>query len=93
MEYEDYISLVSTAKSSINLSVLSCGKVTCPINGLNTIIEGISYIPELSSKLKSPGKLTGTKFSVNFGPQLVIISRNEKIVARGPRIGDKWVLR
>ena len=75
VEYEDYISSVGTANSGVTLNVMGRGKVICPINGQNTSFEDVLYIPELSSNLLTPGKLTGTRPSVSLGPREVKISR------------------
>ncbi|POS84578.1 hypothetical protein EPUL_005025, partial [Erysiphe pulchra] len=93
IEYEDYRSTVGTAKSGISLNVVGRGKISCPINGQKTIFEGVLHIPELSANLLSPGKLTNKGLSVNLGPNEVIINRDRNIVAKGPKIGDTWVLR
>ena len=93
VDYEDFSSTVGTAKTDVSLSVVGRGKVCCPINGQNTIFEGVLHIPELHSNLLSPGKLTTAGLSVSLGANMVTISRGEKVVAKGPRIGDTWVLR
>ncbi|POS86160.1 hypothetical protein EPUL_005339 [Erysiphe pulchra] len=74
-KYEDYKSSVGTAKTGISLNVVGRGKMSCPINGVKTVFEGVLHIPELSTNLLSPGKLTN------------------KVVAKGPKIGDTWVLK
>ncbi|POS81620.1 hypothetical protein EPUL_006744, partial [Erysiphe pulchra] len=93
IEYESYQSTVGTAKAGVSLSVVGRGKVVCPINGVNTIFEGVLHIPELSSNLLSPGKLTSAGLCVNLGAKKVTISRNKRVVAVGPLIGATWVLR
>ena len=92
-EYESFFSKVGTAKSGISLKVIGRGKINCPINGQNTTFEGVLHVPELSSNLLSPGKLTSAGLSVNLGANEVIISRGRNVVAKGPRIGDTWILR
>ncbi|KAI0994697.1 hypothetical protein K3495_g13484 [Podosphaera aphanis] len=93
VEYEEFNSTVGTAKASVNLSVVGRGKICCLLNGQNTIFGGVLHIPELHSNLLSPGKLTSTGLSVNLGAKKVVISRDNRIVATGPKIGDTWVLR
>lgn len=93
VEYEDFKSTVGTAKNNISLNVIGRGKVVCPINGVNTIFEGVLHIPELSSNLLSPGKLSSAGLSVKLEPNKVVINRGKKTVATGPRVGDTWILR
>ena len=91
VEYEEFNSTVGTAKAYVNLNVVGLGKICCPINGQNIIFGGALHIPELHSNLLSPGKLTSAGLSVNLGPKKVVISRDNRIVATGPKIGDTWV--
>ncbi|RKF60579.1 Retrovirus-related Pol polyprotein from transposon TNT 1-94, partial [Golovinomyces cichoracearum] len=93
IEYENFESTVGTAKANVNLKVVGRGKLCCKIGGKNKIFEGVLYIPELQSKLLSPGKLTSAGLTVNLGPKDITIARNKKVVAKGPRIGDTWVLK
>ena len=93
IDYEDFKSTVGTAKASVDLNVVGRGKVCCPINGINTIFDGVLHIPELQSNLLSPGKLTSAGLSVSLGAECVTISRGNKIVAKGLRVGDTWILR
>ncbi|KAF5175901.1 Copia-like retrotransposable element, partial [Thalictrum thalictroides] len=88
-----YYSSVGTAKIGVNLNVIGRGKVVCPINGIKTVFEEVLHIPELSSNLLSPGKLTSSGLSVNLGTKQVVITRDKRVVATGPRIGSTWVLR
>ncbi|KAI0992616.1 hypothetical protein K3495_g15569, partial [Podosphaera aphanis] len=93
VEYEKFSSTVGTAKSNLNLHVVGRGKICCPIDGQNVILEGVLHIPELHSNLLSPGKLTSKGLSVNFGAKEVTICRGKKVKARGPKVGDTWILR
>ncbi|POS82747.1 hypothetical protein EPUL_006509, partial [Erysiphe pulchra] len=47
VEYEKFNSTVGTAKANLSLRVVGFGKICCPINGQNTIFEGVLHIPEL----------------------------------------------
>lgn len=93
VEYERFDSTVGTAKANLSLRVVGRGKICCPINGQNTIFEGVLHIPELQTNLLSPGKLTSGGLSVNFGAKRVKIIREGRVVASGPKVGDTWVLR
>ena len=92
VEYEDFNSTVGTADKNVNLAVMGRGKVVCPINGVNTIFEGVLHIPDLSSNLLAPGKLSSAGLAVSLEPDKVVISRGKKTVAIGPRVGDTWIL-
>ena len=93
IEYEDFKSTVGTAKTDVNLNVVGRGKICCKINGQNTVFEGVLHIPELHSNLLSPGKLTRSGLKVSLGAKDVTISRDKRVVAKGQKIGDTWVLR